>query len=441
MSTRAPRTVLVMHPFCQRPAPVAAAACSAIESGLVHASARRVACTTSDSMVWDARRRRRKSASGGAVAHGSAEKGKETPHVFPLGSDRMRTYASVNCRARGRSTTGGSSCLSSFPSSLRKQLSENPRSSRTPAAVRELATHPAWLRLKDAAVALQAAPGQGRLGARGWRTSRPRRAHRRHSSTRSPSSPRSSRTTRAYLDALAADFRRWSDEGLGVPDFLDSLNAFQPQQHRVDGLGHLVVFPMYTQNGSTNRLVEAVLVEVIWPEFIAELEAGDYGNKLFVPHPVRRLHARLRHQLGRAVPGDRGDARDPDLHLGRDLPGPRGGALPARGAGGGRDHEARAARRCGARCSTTSAHGGDLRDVGPHPRPQPHARRPAVRPVHDQAADAVLPLLARGAALRPDGVPRVGAAGARAAAAAAGCGADGCAARRSATTPTWCSTR
>ena len=39
----------------------------------------------------------------------------------------------------------------------------------------------------------------------------------------------------------------------------------------------------------------------------------------------------------------------------------------------------------------------------------PHARRPAVRPVHDQAADAVLPVLARGAALRPDGVPRVGA--------------------------------
>jgi hypothetical protein len=40
---------------------------------------------------------------------------------------------------------------------------------------------------------------------------------------------------------------------------------------------------MYTQNGSTSRLVEAVLFEVIWPDFIAELEAGDYGNKLFLP--------------------------------------------------------------------------------------------------------------------------------------------------------------
>ena len=86
-----------------------------------------------------------------------------------------------------------------------------------------------------------------------------------------------------YLTASAADFERWSGEGFGVPDFLDSLNAFQPQLHRVDGLRHLVVFPMYTQNGSSERLVEAVLFEVRWPSFVAELEAGDYSNKLFVP--------------------------------------------------------------------------------------------------------------------------------------------------------------
>jgi hypothetical protein len=85
-----------------------------------------------------------------------------------------------------------------------------------------------------------------------------------------------------YLDASVRDFERWVSEGFGVPDFLDSLVAFQPQQHRVDGIRHLVVFPMYTQNGSSNRLVEALIVEAIWPEFIAELEAGDYGNKLFV---------------------------------------------------------------------------------------------------------------------------------------------------------------
>jgi len=86
-----------------------------------------------------------------------------------------------------------------------------------------------------------------------------------------------------YLDLLVHDFRQWAAGGFGVPDFLDSLRAFQPQLHRVDGLRHLVVFPMYTQNGSANRHVEAVLVQVIWPDFIAELEAGDYSNKLFVP--------------------------------------------------------------------------------------------------------------------------------------------------------------
>ena len=85
-----------------------------------------------------------------------------------------------------------------------------------------------------------------------------------------------------YLAASIVDFERWADEGFGVPDFLDSLMAFQPQRHRIDGIRHLVVFPMYTQNGSSDRLVEALIVETIWPEFIAALEAGDYGNKLFV---------------------------------------------------------------------------------------------------------------------------------------------------------------
>ena len=84
-----------------------------------------------------------------------------------------------------------------------------------------------------------------------------------------------------YLTALTGDFERWAANGFGIPDFLDSLQAFQPQQHRVDGLRHLVVFPMYTQNGSPDRHVEALLVEVIWPELIAGVEER-YSNKLFV---------------------------------------------------------------------------------------------------------------------------------------------------------------
>lgn len=85
----------------------------------------------------------------------------------------------------------------------------------------------------------------------------------------------------AYLAASVVDVDRWADGGFGVPDFLDSLVAFQPQQHRVDGLAHLVVFPMYTQNGSRNRFVEAVLCEAIWPELIADIEQT-YTNGLFV---------------------------------------------------------------------------------------------------------------------------------------------------------------
>lgn len=84
-----------------------------------------------------------------------------------------------------------------------------------------------------------------------------------------------------YLAALDADFERWQTDGFGVPDFLDSLQEFQPQQHRVDGLRHLVVFPMYTQNGSPDHHIEALLVEVIWPELIAGVEER-YANKLFV---------------------------------------------------------------------------------------------------------------------------------------------------------------
>jgi hypothetical protein len=99
------------------------------------------------------------------------------------------------------------------------------------------------------------------------------------------------------------------DGGFGVPDFLDSLVAFQPQQHRVDGLRHLVVFPMYTQNGSTDRHVEALLVEVIWPRVRRALEAGDYGNRLFLPlrlldftratTPTARCSSRRRWRCGR----------------------------------------------------------------------------------------------------------------------------------------------
>ena len=86
-----------------------------------------------------------------------------------------------------------------------------------------------------------------------------------------------------YLLACAKDFDDWSNGGFAVPDFFDSLVAFHPEQARADKTSHLVIFPMYTQNGSTDRFVEAVVLEVIWPHFVAELENSEYSNKAFVP--------------------------------------------------------------------------------------------------------------------------------------------------------------
>ncbi|WKX73609.1 DUF6421 family protein [Streptomyces sp. XD-27] len=86
----------------------------------------------------------------------------------------------------------------------------------------------------------------------------------------------------AYHQALVADLRRWADDGFGVPDFLDSLLAFQPAQRRVDGLQHLVVFPMYTQNGNPDRNFEAVVLRMVWPEWLAELERTRFDNPLFL---------------------------------------------------------------------------------------------------------------------------------------------------------------
>ena len=149
------------------------------------------------------------------------------------------------------------------------------------AAAADVVSHPAWLRLKAAATALQGL--QAKDGSVPDPADHPAAGGHVETITAAvaelaPLFPHDA----AYLAALPRDFARWRDGGFGVPDFLDSLVAFQPQEHRVDGIRHLVVFPMYTQNGSSSRHVEALLVEAIWPEFIAQLEAGDYGNRLFL---------------------------------------------------------------------------------------------------------------------------------------------------------------
>ncbi|MER5888120.1 DUF6421 family protein [Streptomyces sp. NPDC001941] len=85
----------------------------------------------------------------------------------------------------------------------------------------------------------------------------------------------------SYHAALVADLRKWADSAFDVPDFLDSLLAFHPAADRVDGLQHLVVFPMYTQNGNPDRNLEAVVLRMVWPEWLADLERTRYDNPLF----------------------------------------------------------------------------------------------------------------------------------------------------------------
>ncbi|WP_327321907.1 DUF6421 family protein [Streptomyces sp. NBC_01210] len=85
----------------------------------------------------------------------------------------------------------------------------------------------------------------------------------------------------AYHRALVADLHKWADSAFDVPDFLDSLLAFQPAAGRVDGLQHLAVFPMYTQNGNPDRNLEAVVLRMVWPDWLSELERTRYDNPLF----------------------------------------------------------------------------------------------------------------------------------------------------------------
>ena len=124
---------------------------------------------------------------------------------------------------------------------------------------------------------------------------------------------------------------------------------------------------MYTQNGSTSRLVEAVLIEVIWPEFIGALEAGDYSNKLFVP--IRFLDFTPGYDTNSAV-------LFPETVAVRETPAFTWGAIFA-------DREAArfrrvlkaaaattslaAARRCRRAAGRPGTHAADVRHVGPDP--------------------------------------------------------------------------
>src|SRR4051794_19121053 len=88
---------------------------------------------------------------------------------------------------------------------------------------------------------------------------------------------------RSYIEALRADLRHWANSGFSKPDFIRSTEAFHPEADRRDAIEHLVLFPMYKQNASSDTCFEALIVRVPWPDFVADLEASGYDNPKFVP--------------------------------------------------------------------------------------------------------------------------------------------------------------
>lgn len=86
----------------------------------------------------------------------------------------------------------------------------------------------------------------------------------------------------AYFAQLEIDLQKWVSAGFGTPDYFDSLELFRPDQHRKDGVEHLAIFSMYTQNGNPNRNVEAVITRTFWPDWLDQQEKV-YNNSAFVP--------------------------------------------------------------------------------------------------------------------------------------------------------------
>lgn len=86
----------------------------------------------------------------------------------------------------------------------------------------------------------------------------------------------------AYFAQLEIDMQKWVSRGFDIPDYFDSLELFRPDQQRKDGVEHLAIFSMYTQNGNPNRNVEAVITRTFWPEWLAQQEKV-FNNSAFVP--------------------------------------------------------------------------------------------------------------------------------------------------------------
>jgi len=86
-----------------------------------------------------------------------------------------------------------------------------------------------------------------------------------------------------YFAALRRDFAAWEATGFSRPDFAASLAAFQPQRDRHDGREHIVLFPLYTPNASSDTRFEALRMRSPWPAWLDALERSQFHNKKFAP--------------------------------------------------------------------------------------------------------------------------------------------------------------
>ena len=149
--------------------------------------------------------------------------------------------------------------------------------------VSEAATHPAWLRLRDETNALRSMEGPKGEVDLSKHDGEEVRAHVDAMvdaiGELAPLFPHE----QDYLAQVQRDLRAWVDGGCGKPDFMASLALFRPEQHRIDGIQHLVVFPMYTPNGSPDTRFEALIVRTPWPEFVDTLERTMFDNQKYVP--------------------------------------------------------------------------------------------------------------------------------------------------------------
>ena len=87
---------------------------------------------------------------------------------------------------------------------------------------------------------------------------------------------------RGYVQECVKDFQNWIKSGMQRPDFGNTLKMYRPDLVRIDQREDLILMPMYTQNGHSGKVFEAMYIKTVWPDWIREIEK-EYSNPAFIP--------------------------------------------------------------------------------------------------------------------------------------------------------------